>query len=428
VAAVRLEDQVPPGTRLLAAQPEPEVRDNRLAWNLGNLEAGGERRIKVEVQSSGEGECTLAPVVTFAAAYGPRVQVVRPPFAVTQAVSEGTRRGESVVFQIRVSNNTAAPIQRVIVRDQLPDGLQHAQGNFIEAEIGTLTPNETKTLRLETQAARSGRFFNEVLATAEGGLESRSRLPVTVAEPALGLRLDVPGQDLVGREMDVRLEASNPTALAANNARLVVMVPDGLDFVMAGEGGRYDASTRAVFWMFGTLPPRKAQTVAMRLRGQGLGEQKLQAVLTADGITGARATSSVRVEGAPALRLEMAYRDASVEVHAEAAYEVRVVNQGSAPSPNVRLVVTLPEGLLPVWAEGPTAHRAQGQQVFFEPLAQMAPRAEAVYRVRARALRPGDYRFRAELVADSLVRPIVAEESTHAYSDAAGSSGTSRGR
>ena len=99
------------------------------------------------------------------------------------------------------------------------------------------------------------------------------------------------------------------------------------------------------------------------------------------------------------------------------SYEVRVFNQGSAPSPNVRLVVTLPEGLVPIRGEGPAANRVQGQQVLFEPLASMAPRADAIYRIRARATRPGDYRFRAELLSDQLARPVVAEENTHAYSD-----------
>jgi uncharacterized repeat protein (TIGR01451 family) len=419
VSAVRVEDQVPPGAKVLHAEPQPEVRDGHVSWNLGNLEAGGERVLKVEIQTGGEGELALTPSVTFTAAQGLRVRVVRPPFAVTQSAPETARRGERFAFQIKISNNTPTPIQHVIVRDQLPAGLQHPQGNLIEADIGALGPNETRTIPLDVVAVRTGRLTNDLQAWAEGGLQARSTATVTVAEPSLTVRLDGPRRALANRDVDLSLEVVNPGTGPAGAARLIAAVPEGMDFVAAGSGGRYDPATRAVAWSFGILAGKQGQSVSLKLKARGLGDWQLQAVAVADGMAEAKAGGSIRVEGAPALALEVVYSDSQVEVGAVATYQVRVLNQGSAPSANVRLVATLPEGLMPLAGEGPTPARVQQQQVVFEPLPQMAPRADAVYRIRAKAQRPGDWRFRAEMTADPLQRPVLLEESTHVYSDAA---------
>src|SRR5262249_38162559 len=55
---VRVEDVLPPGAKLRSAEPEAEVRGDRLAWGLGNLDPGAEQRIKVEIQPGGVGEVT----------------------------------------------------------------------------------------------------------------------------------------------------------------------------------------------------------------------------------------------------------------------------------------------------------------------------------------------------------------------------------
>src|SRR5262249_58636159 len=52
VASVRVEDRLPAGARLLHAEPAPAVRDGRLSWELGNLGAGGERRLPGRSQAA----------------------------------------------------------------------------------------------------------------------------------------------------------------------------------------------------------------------------------------------------------------------------------------------------------------------------------------------------------------------------------------
>ncbi len=100
----------------------------------------------------------------------------------------------------------------------------------------------------------------------------------------------------------------------------------------------------------------------------------------------------VMIEGIAAILFQVADTVDPLEVGGETTYEVHVVNQGSKAATNVRLAITLPPELKPVAAEGPTRHALEGDRVVFESLAQLAPKADTTYRLRAKALKPGDLR------------------------------------
>ena len=51
----------------------------------------------------------------------------------------------------------------------------------------------------------------------------------------------------------------------------------------------------------------------------------------------------------------------------------------------------------------------------FDPLAKLATKADAVYRVKVRGMQPGDYRFRVQMTCDQLKAPVVKEESSRVY-------------
>jgi hypothetical protein len=79
------------------------------------------------------------------------------------------------------------------------------------------------------------------------------------------------------------------------------------------------------------------------------------------------------------------------------------------------VLALVPGGLTAIKADGPATNHLQKQQVTFEPLPQLAPHADALYRVHVKGLRPGDWRFKAQISCDQLQRPITREEGTHVY-------------
>jgi uncharacterized repeat protein (TIGR01451 family) len=412
LAGVRVEAPLPAGAQVLLTEPSADNQEGRLRWRLGNLEAGGKRALKVELLPSAPGELRLRPTASFATALGLRAQVIRPVFALTLPAAATATVGARVVLPIQVTNNGAALITRVVLQAQLSPGLQHPQGNLIQADVGTLAPGQTRTVRLEAVASEVGRQVCEVLARADGGLEAHTRASVTVSRRTVTLRIDGPRQGTLGGELAFQLELTNPGSGQADNMRLTQVLPDGLEFVSASTGGTFDPSRHAVVWALGTLEPGQKQTVTLKVRGRLAGDWALPASAAGGGPGGqteARATAAVHVEAVPTLTLELTARDETVPVGGESVYEVRVVNQGQTPASGLILIAALPTGLRAIQAEGPAHWHALGQQVSFEPLARLGPRADAVYRIRVRGDRPGAGTFRAQLSAAALPHPVLGE-------------------
>ena len=114
--------------------------------------------------------------------------------------------------------------------------------------------------------------------------------------------------------------------------------------------------------------------------------------------------------------------DDPVELGAETTYEIRVVNQGTAPCTSVKIACDAPVGMELLSAEGPVGHRIQGKRLTFEPLPKLAAKADVIYKVRVRAAKAGDWRFRTWLSSDHMPQPIYEDESTQVYDDAEGDS------
>src|SRR5438045_1187119 len=140
-----------------------------------------------------------------------------------------------------------------------------------------------------------------------------------------------------------------------------------------------------------------------------------RAVVQAERGLEAVGAARLHVEGVPALLLEVVDLDDPVEVGAETTYEIRVFNQGSNPCTGLSVLATIPVGMQPESATGPAPHRVQGQQVIFEPLAKLAPRADALYRIRVKCKKAGEWRFKAQMNCDQLTLPVCEEESTRCY-------------
>jgi hypothetical protein len=94
-----------------------------------------------------------------------------------------------------------------------------------------------------------------------------------------------------------------------------------------------------------------------------------------------------------------------------------VINQGSKTSTNVRIAAVLPPGMKPLEAGGATAGVVQGQQIAFEPLPRLAPKADALFRIRVQGVQAGDQRVRVLLASDEIPTAVPKEESTRVYAD-----------
>jgi uncharacterized repeat protein (TIGR01451 family) len=118
-----------------------------------------------------------------------------------------------------------------------------------------------------------------------------------------------------------------------------------------------------------------------------------------------------------------------IPVGGETSYVILVWNQGQVPITNLRIKALIPPALGLVRARGPVDNKLgeqtkEGQVLRFDPLASLEPGGKREYEVYVKALRPGDVRFRAEMIADQLKAggPVHGQESTRVYEEENGES------
>jgi uncharacterized repeat protein (TIGR01451 family) len=127
----------------------------------------------------------------------------------------------------------------------------------------------------------------------------------------------------------------------------------------------------------------------------------------------------------PGIHFEVVDSVDPVKVGGETVYEVKVRNTGTAADQNLLLECRLPGGMTLVKVSGPAdylervgidftgpgPHRTTST-VTFEPLPELQPGAEVVFRVKVKAGAAGVGVFRAMLTSDHLTTPVSKEEPT----------------
>jgi uncharacterized repeat protein (TIGR01451 family) len=179
---LRVEDELPAGTRYLTADPAAALQGERLAWVLENLPPGAERRIRVQVQPGNEGEWTSRATVSVAISSSLRTRVVRSglTLAVSLTGPETVSVGQPAQFQIRVTNTGSQALNGLVLRERVPPGLQHPAGSELEADLGSLEPGKTRTIPLTTRAVAPGQFTNDAVVITPDGQQAEAHANVQI--------------------------------------------------------------------------------------------------------------------------------------------------------------------------------------------------------------------------------------------------------
>ncbi len=429
VANVRLEDEPPAKSVFVSSDPVSETVNGRQVWSLGTLDAGAEKRIKMTVRPTDEGEIRSRAVVSFSTGSESKVKVTRPKINLVLSTVETARVGDEIAFTIRVTNTGTGPASKMTIQANLTEGLNHTQGTVIETELANLPSGESRTLTLRTLATKSGAQALTLSVIADGNPAEVAKSQVMIVEPMLSVQVDGPAKCLVRAEPEFKIELKNPGTAATDPIVVMASVPEGFEFISASDSGSVQSGTRLIVWKLSSLGASTQKELKLKLRATEMvdGSIKVQAIAGSgddveDGVKPAsarlgrsleaKAESVVKAEGVPALRFEVRDLEDPIEVGKEAIYEIKVENQGTAPCTNVQIMATLADGTTATGANGPTQARGQGQQVTFDTLATLATKQVVVFKVKVKGAVSGDQRFRVQVVCDQIRTPISKEEST----------------
>lgn len=417
---VVVEDVIPTEVRIDGSIPQALLKDDRLIWKLGTLPAGQEKKISVRVIPQSEGTIGGVATVNFAAepqqAKAPTPQLKFDITAPKQAAV-----GTPVEFNFHVRNVGTVPAHRVMIRDVLPAGLKHPDGDDLEYNLGELPAGKSQDIKLMLTAAQAGPTINRVVVTADGDVAEEAQVQLDVLGPTLLLSRHGPKRMFPDKTANFSNTVSNPGTTQVTGVTIIEKIPPGMEFVSAGDGGIYDQTKRSVFWSIKQLMAGEARTVTVSLRTVARGAQiSVIRAFDSSGSTG-EATAATKVAGAPALTIELGEIPALVEPGETVKIPLRILNRGSDTAGGVRATITVPAELKIVSADGPTSHiekpAAQSDkdsgnsiEVQFAPVEKIEPKGDAIFELTVKARATGAIHIDVQAVCDQLPDSIRRQE------------------
>ena len=289
------------------------------------------------------------------------------------ASPEPVRPGEVVSYSMTVTNEGAADLSGVELRQLLPDhivnfnddpvggscpgGICHA-GEILTLPLGSLPAGQSRTvvLGLEVGSGSSAPADGTVLVsnaevTELGGSAAVTSVAVTVeSAPGLGLALVGDRSPVApGGTLEYRLSYANSGPVSLTGTTLELALPDGAIFSSASNGGM--ASDGLVTWSLGTLSVDEAgqRTVTVVVDPALSGGEILlatAAVSSTAPAAGASAAESTAVVASPALGLSMAAGPSPVRPGGVVSYSTTVTNRGAVDLADLELRLQLPGYIL----------------------------------------------------------------------------------
>jgi len=422
---VVVEDLVPKGTELQGTDPQARMTpEKKLIWQLGAMKPGATRTIRIKVIPTEAGQIGSVATVSFEAAVASRTVIVAPQLRLSMHGPEEVRVGEKAPYKFTLTNTGTADASNVYVRSIIPAGFEHPAAQKhdgvtdIEYQVGTLTRGESREVELTLLAVEAGQFQNHAILTADGNVNVESRQPVNVITSRLKIHREGPANRVVGSEARFINSVTNESGRPLQGVTVTEVIPIGLKFVQATDGGYYNAQRRTVTWQLETLEPgglRRLQTVVLP---ESAGKMATKVTAVDQRGDEAQATSTLNVAGFSSLTVDVSNPARAIPVGEEVALRLKVRNGGTAAASKVETRVQLPPELKFVSAKGPVRYAQQGEWIAFEPIDRIGIQDEQTFDiVLAASSASQDARVVVQLTSSELTRPLSEDESVVIYAD-----------
>ena len=269
---VSLEVRVPNSVRVVTASPEPIEKQAFLGWKFEELGAGETTKVQIIFVASEAGPLNLSAHVRHTSSQQESFIVAQPLLEVALSGPQEVRIGEPASQTVLVKNPGSGVATNVKLQAMIPQGLEHAEGEHLLMEIGSLNPGEVRSVRLVMGAVGGGDHVLQVQANADSGLVKTAAAEVTVIAPSLKAGIDGPSLRYLGREAEFVIRVLNDGMAATDFVQVTHRVPEGFEFVSAERGVKFDPATRLINWYVGALESNQSQDLKVRLVAHRAGE------------------------------------------------------------------------------------------------------------------------------------------------------------
>lgn len=291
---VQIEAVVPEGLE--------HTRGQRLQMDLGNLNPGESRSVRLALAASKGGQHRLT--VNARADSGlvrsssSDVMVIAPSLATTIQGPGLRYLGRQASYVLTVANSGEAPTDNVQLRYKVPAGFDFVSADrgaqfdsatgLVTCFIGRMEKGQKEDVKITLLARQSGEFKHHARASSEHGAISDAEF-VTAVEATSSLAVQV--KDLedpveVGSETVYEIRVRNEGTAAAKGVDLVCELADGMTLVNA-EGPtrhRIDGST-VIFEELPEVGAGQTSVFKVRVKAAAPGSLRFRALLSSESVS-----------------------------------------------------------------------------------------------------------------------------------------------
>lgn len=343
------------GARLVSS----DVTGSGGGFAVGDLAPRACKTIKVTANAGTAGSVRSCSGATWTNAICCTTNVVNPALKITKAVTPAEITPcDTVTYTIEVTNTGTGAANNVKVTDNLPQGVTTTDNkNALTFDAGTLAAGQSKRFTFQAKpTAKSGSFVNNASTTADNNLSAKSNdVTFVVKQPVLAITKVCPPNVRLGKPAAFEITVTNNGDAVARGTVVEDTLPAGSTVVSASDGGT--AAAGKVTWNVGDLAPKASKKLTLTLNlGASVGNVQNSAsarAVCADPVT---ANCSTGVTGAPDIATLVTDDNVDIVLVGDnQPYRVEVKNQGQINLTNVKMVVTLPDGLTFVSSANATA-------------------------------------------------------------------------
>ena len=402
-----------PQVQTPAARPSKDGYE-LVSFFLGTINPSESKTITVNAVASQEGNLEICTTADYDLYVCWASKVVRPNVSVTKTGPEEVIICDPIPYQITVKNEGTGAARNLVVTDKLPDGLTANGQSTVTFDVGTLNAGESKNFTVDAKATQSGSFVNVADVTGDGIVAVSNPVTTRVTKPNLEITKTAPEADYLNARFDYTITVRNTGDAVAKDAKVVDNLPSGVEFISATDGG--SASGNTVTWTLGDMAPGATKTFVTTVRGKEKGTLRNTAEASAYCTDNVTASVITEIVGIPAVLLEVIDTEDPVKVGQDTTYEIKVTNQGSEDITNLKLDAILEKETF-ISIAGPSDATVEGELIKIAPIATLPAGQNVTWTIKVTGTDVGDVRFRVNMVADQIDRPVRETESTHIYKE-----------
>jgi hypothetical protein len=236
-----------------ASEPTAQVEGNKLVWQIESLGP--------KAAPSGFRPChrpegfEQSTAITQTIRDSAVVRVVEPTLELRKVAPAEALLCEPIAVEYVVTNTGTGAAQDVQVIDNLPAGMQTADGKGkVVLEAGTLAAGETRRFSIKLRATKIGAYVGKALATSASGLKAESE--ATTTNSASHPTITSPVRSVSIRRSGLR-SRSSIRAMGPPRTIIEDIIPPGV----TGIEQPPPALRLELIWDLGTLEPNTSKKV-----------------------------------------------------------------------------------------------------------------------------------------------------------------------